>query len=72
MARTSHGDWGSRKYLLASLDQSLKRMGLPYVVCFTITAAWTKETPLESMLALDTAVKGGRALYARVSRITTA
>ena len=62
-----YGDWGSRKYLLASLDQSLKRLGLPYVDVF-YHHRMDKDTPLEeSMLALDTAVKSGRALYAGLS-----
>jgi len=62
-----YGDWGSRKYLLASLDQSLKRMGLPYVDVF-YHHRMDKNTPLEeSMMALDTAVKSGRALYAGLS-----
>jgi L-glyceraldehyde 3-phosphate reductase len=62
-----YGDRGSRKYLLASLDQSLKRLGLSYVDIFYHHRMDT-ETPLEeSMLALDTAVKSGRALYAGIS-----
>jgi len=62
-----YGDWGSRKYMLASLDQSLKRMGLPYVDIF-YHHRMDKNTPLEeSMMALDTAVKSGRALYAGLS-----
>lgn len=62
-----YGDRGSRKYMLASLDQSLKRMGLPYVDIF-YHHRMDPETPLEeSMLALDTAVKSGRALYAGIS-----
>ena len=60
-------DFGSRKYLLASLDQSLKRMGLEYVDIF-YHHRMDKETPLEeSMMALDTAVKSGKALYAGIS-----
>ncbi len=67
-----YGDHGSRKYLLASLDQSLKRMGLPYVDVF-YHHRMDKETPLEeSMLALDTAVKSGRALYAGISNYDSA
>ena len=67
-----YGDWGSRKYLLASLDQSLKRMGLPYVDVF-YHHRMDKNTPLEeSMLALDTAVKSGRALYAGLSNYDSA
>ena len=62
-----YGDRGSRKYMLASLDQSLKRLGLPYVDIF-YHHRMDLETPLEeSMLALDTAVKSGRALYAGIS-----
>ncbi|MEA4939760.1 MAG: aldo/keto reductase [Christensenella sp.] len=62
-----YGDRGSRKYLLASLDQSLKRLGLDYVDIF-YHHRMDPETPLEeSMLALDTAVKSGRALYAGIS-----
>src|SRR5437870_5419949 len=62
-----YGDWGSRKYLLASLDQSLKRMGLEYVDIFYSHRA-DPETPLEeTMGALDTAVRQGKALYAGVS-----
>ncbi len=67
-----YGDWGSRKYLLASLDQSLKRMGLPYVDVF-YHHRMDKDTPLEeSMMALDTAVKSGRALYAGLSNYDNA
>lgn len=67
-----YGDWGSRKYLLASLDQSLKRMGLPYVDIF-YHHRMDKTTPLEeSMMALDTAVKSGRALYAGLSNYDSA
>ena len=62
-----YGNWGSRKYLLASLDQSLKRMGLQYVDIFYHHRP-DPETPLEeSMGALDTAVRSGRALYAGIS-----
>src|SRR6266581_7429037 len=62
-----YGEWGSRKYLLASLDQSLKRMGLPYVDIF-YSHRYDPETPLEeTMGALDTAVRSGKALYAGVS-----
>ena len=62
-----YGEWGSRKYLLASLDQSLKRMGLDYVDIF-YSHRYDPETPLEeTMGALDTAVRSGRALYAGVS-----
>src|SRR5213078_663970 len=62
-----YGDWGSRKYLLASLDQSLRRMGLEYVDIF-YSHRFDPETPLEETLgALDTAVKQGKALYAGIS-----
>ena len=62
-----YGDRGSRKYLLASLDQSLGRMGLEYVDIF-YSHRYDPETPLEETLgALDTAVKSGRALYAGIS-----
>ena len=62
-----YGDWGSRKYLLASLDQSLKRMGLEYVDIF-YSHRMDPQTPLEeTMAALDQAVRSGKALYAGVS-----
>ncbi|HEY6452620.1 MAG TPA: L-glyceraldehyde 3-phosphate reductase [Steroidobacteraceae bacterium] len=62
-----HGEWGSRKYLLASLDQSLHRMGLDYVDIF-YSHRFDPHTPLEeTMGALDTAVRSGRALYAGIS-----
>ena len=62
-----YGDGGSRKYMLASLDQSLKRMELDYVDIF-YHHRMDFETPLEeSMMALDTAVKSGKALYAGIS-----
>jgi L-glyceraldehyde 3-phosphate reductase len=62
-----YGEWGSRKYLLASLDQSLKRMGLPYVDIF-YSHRVDPDTPLEETLgALDTAVRSGRALYVGIS-----
>jgi L-glyceraldehyde 3-phosphate reductase len=62
-----YGDWGSRKYLLSSLDQSLKRMGLEYVDIF-YSHRPDPETPLEeTMGALDYAVRSGKALYAGVS-----
>ena len=62
-----YGDWGSRKYILASLDQSLERMKLDYVDIF-YHHRMDPDTPLEeSMSALDTAVKSGRALYAGIS-----
>jgi L-glyceraldehyde 3-phosphate reductase len=62
-----YGEMGSRKYLLASLDQSLKRMGLDYVDIF-YSHRFDPDTPLEeTMGALDTAVRSGRALYAGIS-----
>ncbi|HEU4543651.1 MAG TPA: L-glyceraldehyde 3-phosphate reductase [Jiangellaceae bacterium] len=62
-----YGEWGSRKYLLASLDQSLARMGLEYVDIF-YSHRLDPRTPLEeTMAALDTAVRSGRALYAGIS-----
>ena len=62
-----YGEWGSRKNLLSSLDQSLKRMGLDYVDIF-YSHRPDPETPLEeTMMALDTAVRSGRALYAGIS-----
>ena len=62
-----YGDWGSRKYLLASLDQSLKRMGLEYVDFF-YSHRPDPETPVEeTMQALDQAVRSGKALYAGIS-----
>src|SRR5258706_2980467 len=62
-----YGEWGSRKYLLSSLDQSLKRMQLDYVDIF-YSHRPDPDTPLEeTMMALDTAVRSGRALYAGIS-----
>jgi len=62
-----YGEWGSRKYILSSLDQSLKRMGLDYVDIFYHHRP-DPDTPLEeSMTALADAVRSGRALYAGVS-----
>ena len=62
-----YGEWGSRKYLLASLDQSLKRMGLDYVDIF-YSHRVDPETPLEeTMGALDAAVRQGKALYVGIS-----
>src|SRR3954449_7955878 len=62
-----YGEWGSRKSLLASLDQSLKRMGLDYVDIF-YSHRFDADTPLEETLgAVDTAVKQGKALYAGIS-----
>ena len=62
-----YGDWGSKKYLTASLDQSLKRMGLDYVDIF-YHHRMDPETPLyETMWALDSIVKSGKALYVGLS-----
>ena len=62
-----YGEWGSRKYVLASLDQSLERMGLDYVDIF-YSHRFDPETPLEeTMGALDRAVRQGKALYAGIS-----
>src|SRR5499425_13376 len=62
-----YGEWGSRKYLLASLDASLRRMGLDYVDIF-YSHRFDPDTPLEeTMGALDFAVRSGRALYAGIS-----
>lgn len=62
-----YGEWGSRKYMLASLDQSLSRMGLDYVDIFYSHRA-DPDTPLEeTMGALHTAVQSGKALYAGIS-----
>jgi L-glyceraldehyde 3-phosphate reductase len=62
-----YGNWGSRKYLTASLDQSLKRMGVEYVDIF-YSHRFDPETPLEeTMGALDAAVRAGKALYAGIS-----
>jgi L-glyceraldehyde 3-phosphate reductase len=62
-----YGEWGSRKYLLASLDQSLARMGLEYVDIF-YSHRYDPDTPLEeTMGALDTAVRQGKALYVGIS-----
>ncbi len=62
-----YGEWGSRKYLLSSLDQSLKRMGLDYVDIF-YSHRFDPDTPLEeTMGALDAAVRQGKALYVGIS-----
>ncbi|HUH77796.1 MAG TPA: L-glyceraldehyde 3-phosphate reductase [Devosia sp.] len=62
-----YGEWGSRKYLLASLDQSLKRLGVDYVDIF-YSHRFDPETPLEeTMMALDQAVRSGKALYVGLS-----
>jgi L-glyceraldehyde 3-phosphate reductase len=67
-----YGEWGSRKYLLSSLDQSLKRMGLDYVDIF-YSHRVDPRTPLEeTMGALDTAVRQGKALYVGVSSYNSA
>jgi len=65
-----YGDWGSRKYLLSSLDQSLKRLNLDYVDIF-YSHRFDPRTPLEeTMMALDYAVRSGKALYAGISNYT--
>lgn len=62
-----YGDWGSRKYLIASCDQSLRRMGLEYVDIF-YSHRYDPNTPLEeTMSALDHLVRSGKALYAAIS-----
>ena len=62
-----YGEWGSRKYVLASLDQSLKRIGLDYVDIF-YSHRPDPDTPLEeTMMALDQAVRSGKALYVGIS-----
>jgi len=67
-----YGEWGSRKYLLASLDQSLKRLGLDYVDIF-YSHRFDPNTPLEeTMGALDHAVRSGRALYVGISNYDAA
>jgi L-glyceraldehyde 3-phosphate reductase len=67
-----YGEWGSRKYLLASLDQSLRRMGLDYVDIF-YSHRVDPDTPLEeTMGALDTAVRQGKALYVGISSYSPA
>lgn len=67
MWKGPYGNWGSRKYLIASLDQSLQRMGLDYVDIFYHHRP-DHETPLEeTMLALDSIVKSGKALYVGIS-----
>src|SRR5438034_2050363 len=62
-----YGEWGSRKYLLASLDQSLQRMGLEYVDIFYHHRPDPDRPLEESMLALEQAVRQGKALYAGIS-----
>jgi L-glyceraldehyde 3-phosphate reductase len=67
-----YGEWGSRKYLLASLDQSLERLGLEYVDIF-YSHRFDPDTPLEETLgAVATAVKQGKALYAGISSYSAA
>jgi L-glyceraldehyde 3-phosphate reductase len=67
-----YGEWGSRKYLLASLDQSLERMGLEYVDIF-YSHRFDPETPLEeTMGALDSAVRQGKTLYVGISSYSAA
>jgi L-glyceraldehyde 3-phosphate reductase len=67
-----YGEWGSRKYLLASLDQSLRRIGLDYVDIF-YSHRFDPETPLEeTMGALDSAVRQGKALYVGISSYSAA
>lgn len=67
-----YGEWGSRKYLIASLNQSLKRMGLEYVDIF-YSHRPDPDTPLEeTMMALDYAVRSGKALYAGISNYPAA
>jgi L-glyceraldehyde 3-phosphate reductase len=67
-----YGEWGSSKYLIASCDQSLRRMGLDYVDIF-YSHRFDPDTPLEeTMGALDTIVRSGRALYAGISSYSSA
>ena len=67
-----YGEWGSRKYMLSSLDQSLKRMAIPYVDIF-YSHRFDPNTPLEeTMGALDTSVRSGRALYVGISNYPAA
>ena len=67
-----YGEWGSRKYLLSSLDQSLKRMQLDYVDIFYSHRPDPKTPMEETMMALDTAVRQGKALYAGISNYNAA
>jgi L-glyceraldehyde 3-phosphate reductase len=70
MWKGPYGEWGSKKYLISSLDQSLKRMGLEYVDIF-YSHRPDPNTPLEeTMAALDLAVRQGKALYAGISNYT--
>ncbi len=67
-----YGEWGSRKYMIASLDQSLKRLGLDYVDIY-YSHRFDPDTPLEeTMGALDHAVRSGKALYAGISNYPAA
>ena len=67
-----YGEWGGRKHVLASLDQSLRRLALPYVDIF-YSHRFDPDTPLEeTMGALDTAVRHGKALYAGISNYSAA
>jgi L-glyceraldehyde 3-phosphate reductase len=67
-----YGEWGSRKYLIASCDQSLKRMGVDYVDIF-YSHRFDPDTPLEeTMMALDHIVRSGRALYVGISSYDSA
>ena len=67
-----YGEWGSRKYLLSSLDQSLRRMGIPYVDIF-YSHRPDPDTPLEETLgAVASAVRQGKAIYAGISNYTAA
>src|SRR3982074_1225160 len=67
-----YGEWGSRKYLLASLDQSLRRLGLDYVDIF-YSHRFDPDTPLEETIgALDTAVRSGKARYVGISSYSAA
>lgn len=67
-----YGEWGSRKYVIASCDQSLKRMGLDYVDIF-YSHRFDPDTPLEeTMMALDHIVRSGRALYVGISSYSSA
>ncbi|MFC9332648.1 L-glyceraldehyde 3-phosphate reductase [Arthrobacter sp. NPDC057009] len=65
-----YGEWGSRKYLISSLDQSLQRMGLDYVDIFYSHRPDPETPPEETMGALDYAVRSGKALYAGISSYT--
>ncbi|MFU8870478.1 L-glyceraldehyde 3-phosphate reductase [Micromonospora sp. SL4-19] len=66
-----YGEWGSRKYLISSLDQSLRRMGLDYVDIF-YSHRFDPDTPLEeTMGALDAVVRSGKALYVGISNYTS-